>query len=102
MSALFTVLADFFNVNFKSLIVACGVRKVWSKELKDMEKPSAQISHLRKLLSDLGMKGRFSMEQAKAIKERRELAKELGASAFIPISCSILESSYRRGRAYLR
>ncbi|KAI5122483.1 hypothetical protein M0805_001393 [Coniferiporia weirii] len=61
----------------KALVVGCGVRKIWSKELKDCETPSSQIAHLRRMLSDLGMKGRFSMEQAKSIKEKRELAKEM-------------------------
>lgn len=61
-------------------MVACGVRKIWSRELKDMDTPSKQISHIRSILADLGMKGRFSMEQAKAIKAKRELAQEMGAS----------------------
>ncbi|KAH9940747.1 uncharacterized protein BXZ73DRAFT_98578 [Epithele typhae] len=41
-------------------IVVCRgvrVRKVWSKELKGLDKPSEQIRHLRKMLMDLGMKG---------------------------------------------
>ncbi|TBU45413.1 hypothetical protein BD309DRAFT_1008614 [Dichomitus squalens] len=62
----------------KSLVVACGVRKVWSKEFKDLDKPSDQIRRLRQILTDLGMSGRMSMEQAKAIKEKREFEKELG------------------------
>ncbi|KAI0367606.1 hypothetical protein BV20DRAFT_1045525 [Pilatotrama ljubarskyi] len=61
----------------KSLVVACGVRKVWSKEFKDLEKPSDQIRRLKQILSDLGMSGRMSMEQAKAIKAKREFEKEL-------------------------
>ena len=61
-------------------MVACGVRKVWARELKDMDTPSKQISHIRGILADLGMKGRFSMEQAKAIRAKRELAQEMGAS----------------------
>ena len=61
-------------------MVACGVRKVWSKEFKDLDRPSEQIRRLRQILTDLGMSGRMSMEQAKAIKERREFAQELGAS----------------------
>ncbi|KAH8116380.1 hypothetical protein DFH11DRAFT_1580214 [Phellopilus nigrolimitatus] len=61
----------------KSLMVACGVRKMWSKELKDCDTPAKQIAHLRGLLTELGMKGRFSLEQAKAIKEKRELAREM-------------------------
>ncbi|CCO28430.1 hypothetical protein BN14_02425 [Rhizoctonia solani AG-1 IB] len=61
----------------KSFIVACGVRKVWSKEFKDKPNPSQQIAHLKNILTDLGMGSRPSMEQARAIKIRRELAQEL-------------------------
>ncbi|KAI0794229.1 hypothetical protein C8Q74DRAFT_1247513 [Fomes fomentarius] len=61
----------------KSLVVACGVRKVWSKEFKDLDKPSDHIRRLRQILNDLGMTGRMSMEQAKVIRERREFAQEL-------------------------
>ncbi|KAJ7758549.1 hypothetical protein DFH07DRAFT_818502 [Mycena maculata] len=60
----------------KSLVLACGVRKVWAKVLKD-ESPSQQIKTLKQILTDLGMSGRMSLEQAKAIKEKRELAQEL-------------------------
>ncbi|KAF8347986.1 hypothetical protein F5887DRAFT_1281037 [Amanita rubescens] len=66
----------------KSLVVACGIRKVWSKVFEGMDKPSQQIKKLKEMLSDLGMKGRHSMEQAKAIREKRELAQELGKSGF--------------------
>lgn len=51
---------------------------MWAKEFKDIEHPSGQISRLKQILSDLGMSGRMSLEQAKAIRERRELAQELG------------------------
>ncbi|KAF8634198.1 hypothetical protein AX15_001012 [Amanita polypyramis BW_CC] len=61
----------------KSLVVACGVRKAWSKVFEGMNKPSQQIRKLKEILSDLGMKGRHSLEQAKAIREKRELAQEL-------------------------
>ena len=53
------------------------MRKVWSKEFKDLDS-SQQIKRLREILADLGMTGRLSLEQAKAIKEKRELAQELG------------------------
>lgn len=62
----------------QSLVFACGVRKVWSKKLKDIEPISKQITHVRGILSDLGMKGRLSLEQARTIKERREFQQELG------------------------
>lgn len=45
---------------------------------QDLDTPQQQIKKLKEILTDLGMTGRMSMEQAKAIKERRELAKELG------------------------
>ena len=68
------------NEYSQSLVYACGVRKVWTKELKDLDTPSSQITHLRKLLGDLGMNGRFTIERARAIKKKRELAQELGMS----------------------
>jgi hypothetical protein len=58
--------------------VACGVRKVWSKEFKDIDTPSLQIQRLKTILSGLGMTGRMSLEQAKSIKAKREFAQELG------------------------
>ncbi|KAF8892185.1 hypothetical protein BD779DRAFT_1798825 [Infundibulicybe gibba] len=61
----------------KSLVVACGVRKVWSKVFQDIDQPSGQIRKLKEILTDLGMSGRMSIEQAKAIRERRELAQEM-------------------------
>ncbi|KAI0036182.1 hypothetical protein K488DRAFT_82290 [Vararia minispora EC-137] len=68
----------------KSLVLACGVRKVWVKELKGLDSPSEQVGRLRDILKDLGMTGRLSMEQAKAIKEKRELAQELRMFCFSP------------------
>ncbi|KAJ6584794.1 hypothetical protein B0H19DRAFT_1106635 [Mycena capillaripes] len=61
----------------KSLVVACGVRKVWAKVFSGVDSPSQQIRILKEILTDLGMSGRMSLEQAKAIKEKRELAQEL-------------------------
>ncbi|KAM6497312.1 hypothetical protein JOM56_007785 [Amanita muscaria] len=61
----------------KSLVTACGVRKVWSRIFEGMDKPSQKIRKLKEILSDLGMKSRLSMEQAKAIRAKRELAQEL-------------------------
>ena len=62
----------------QSLVVACGVRKQWTRELDGLN-TGAQIAHIRKILSDLGMVGRLSMEQAREIRAQRELAQELGA-----------------------
>ncbi|KAH9024965.1 hypothetical protein EDB84DRAFT_1505661 [Lactarius hengduanensis] len=60
----------------KALVWACGVRKMWAKELTGLDLDS-QIVHIRKTLRDLGMKGRMSMEQATRIRGRREFAQEL-------------------------
>jgi len=61
----------------KSFVTACGVRKPWAKVFKDCPRHSQQIRKLKELLAELGMTGRLSMEQAKQIKEKRELAQEL-------------------------
>ena len=37
----------------------------------------AQIHRLKQILADLGMKGRLSLEQARSIRSKRELAQEL-------------------------
>ncbi|KAG8719882.1 hypothetical protein FRC08_001806 [Ceratobasidium sp. 394] len=42
-----------------------------------MPTANQQIAHLRSILTDLGMNSRPSMEQARAIKIRRELAQEI-------------------------
>ena len=60
-------------------LVKCGIRKVWGKELKPFEKPKAKIKHLRDMLSDAGMNGRYSNEKATQIKEARELAADIEA-----------------------
>ncbi|KAI8631862.1 hypothetical protein F5Y19DRAFT_422349 [Xylariaceae sp. FL1651] len=61
-------------------LVKCGVRKIWGIELKKYGNDSrARIRHLRDMLRDIGMDGRFSEAKAKEIKERRELMGELEA-----------------------
>jgi hypothetical protein len=59
--------------------VKCGVRKVWSKELARYDTPREKIKHLKQMLKDVGMEGKYSVEKAARIKEERELAKELEA-----------------------
>ncbi|BEJ05893.1 hypothetical protein CcaverHIS641_0304150 [Cutaneotrichosporon cavernicola] len=59
------------------IVVACGVRKQWTKEFADCPTPTSQIDHLRDLLRSLGMKGNPTTGKAKSLKERRELAQEL-------------------------
>jgi hypothetical protein len=51
---------------------------MWSKEFQGLDSSSQQIRRLKEILADLGMTGRLSLDRAKAIKEQRELAKELG------------------------
>ena len=60
-------------------LVKCGIRKVWGKELKPYETPKAKIKHLKEMLEDAGMTGRFSLEKANQIKEARELAADIEA-----------------------
>ncbi|KPI40300.1 uncharacterized protein AB675_7663 [Cyphellophora attinorum] len=60
-------------------LVKCGVRKVWGAYLKPYETPKAKIKHLKELLADVGMTGRYSVEKAASIKEARELAEDLSA-----------------------
>lgn len=61
-------------------LVKCGIRKLWHRELADYDTPKPKIKHLKKMLEDAGMTGRYSNEKAKDIKERRELAAELEAA----------------------
>ncbi|PWN26681.1 hypothetical protein BDZ90DRAFT_275016 [Jaminaea rosea] len=75
----------------KKFVVACGVRKQWSKWFTSMEPPAetpkAQIRALRELLAEVGMEGRLSMEKAKQIKEKREFEEEMKAiGADMPVS----------------
>lgn len=60
-------------------LAKCGIRKVWGKELKPFETPKAKINHLKKLLADVGMTGRYSNDKAAQIKEARELAADIEA-----------------------
>ena len=61
----------------QSFVVACGVRKMWARELEDMD-DREQIRRIRQILTDLGMTGRMSLEKAKSIRAKREFAQELG------------------------
>ncbi|KAG9946459.1 hypothetical protein KCU85_g6526, partial [Aureobasidium melanogenum] len=60
-------------------LVKCGVRKLWHRELASYDTSKAKIGHLKQMLKDVGMTGRFSEQKAKAIKERRELEADLEA-----------------------
>lgn len=64
----------------QSYLIKCGVRKLWGNELKKFgDDSTAKISHLKKMLSDVGMDGRFSEQKAKEIKSKRELAADIEA-----------------------
>ncbi|KIY70533.1 hypothetical protein CYLTODRAFT_408767 [Cylindrobasidium torrendii FP15055 ss-10] len=61
----------------KSYVSACGVRKPWKTLFKDADTASRQIPIVQNVLRELGMTGRFSLEQAKRIKEKRELEEDV-------------------------
>ena len=60
-------------------LVKCGIRKMWWKELQPYDTSKAKIRHLKDMLSDAGMTGRYSNEKASEIKEERELKADLEA-----------------------
>jgi hypothetical protein len=60
-------------------LVKCGIRKLWHRELAPYDAPKAKIKHLKEMLKDAGMDGRYSEPKAKAIRERRELEADLEA-----------------------
>ncbi|KAL8820773.1 MAG: hypothetical protein Q9191_007449 [Dirinaria sp. TL-2023a] len=60
-------------------LVKCGIRKMWWKELQPYDTPQAKIWHLKGMLSDAGMTGRYSNEKASQIREERELKADLEA-----------------------
>ncbi|KAG6035971.1 hypothetical protein E4U41_005857 [Claviceps citrina] len=65
----------------QSQLVKCGVRKLWHNELRQYGDDSrAKIRHLKKMLADIGMDGRFSETKAREIKETRELLAEAAAA----------------------
>lgn len=60
-------------------LVKCGIRKMWYKELQPYDTTKAKIRHLKEMLSDAGMGGRYSNERASQIREERELKADLEA-----------------------
>ena len=60
-------------------LIKCGIRKMWHRELAPFDDSKAKIGHLKKLLADAGMTGRYSLEKANQIKEERELRADLEA-----------------------
>ena len=60
-------------------LVKCGIRKMWYKELAAYDTAKAKIKHLKEMLTDAGMTGRYSKEKADQIREERELKADLEA-----------------------
>lgn len=60
-------------------LVKCGIRKMWFRELAPYNSPKLKIQHLKKMLSDAGMTGRYSIERATQIRNERELKADLEA-----------------------
>ncbi len=63
----------------QSQLVKCGIRKMWFKELSPYHNPKSKIKHLKQMLADAGMAGRFSEAKAEQIREERELRADLEA-----------------------
>ncbi|KAM0262469.1 hypothetical protein ACHAQJ_001723 [Trichoderma viride] len=65
----------------QSQLAKCGIRKLWHIELKQHgDNAGAKIRHLKKMLADIGMDGRFSEAKAREIKEMRELQADVEAA----------------------
>ncbi|KAL8695347.1 MAG: hypothetical protein Q9218_000106 [Villophora microphyllina] len=58
-------------------LVKCGIRKMWFRELAPYDTPKAKIRHLKDMLAEAGMTGRYSQEKATQIREERELKADL-------------------------
>ncbi|ROT37958.1 hypothetical protein SODALDRAFT_279031 [Sodiomyces alkalinus F11] len=81
----------------QSQLVKCGVRKIWGIELKQYgDDARAKVRHLKDMLRDIGMPGRFSEAKAREIKERRELEADLEAVTAMNVTWGASDS--RGGR----
>ena len=63
----------------QSWLVKCGIRKMWFRELAPYDSSKAKIRHLKEMLAEAGMTGRYSESKAEQIKEERELRADLEA-----------------------
>lgn len=63
----------------QSWLVKCGIRKMWYRELAPYSTPRAKIHHLKDMLAEVGMTGRYSAEKSNQIREERELKADLEA-----------------------
>ncbi len=60
----------------KSYVFKCGVRRIWKKELDGLSGKES-IAKLHKILEELGVEGRPTLEKCKKVKERREYKEEM-------------------------
>ena len=60
-------------------LVKCGIRKMWFRELAPYNTPKTKIIHLKEMLADAGMSGRYSEARAEQIREERELKADIEA-----------------------
>ena len=60
-------------------LIKCGIRKMWHRELAPYDTPKSKIKHLKGMLEDAGMSGRYSKEKADQIREEREMRADLAA-----------------------
>ena len=60
-------------------LVKCGIRKLWGKELAPYNTGKLKIRHLKEMLADAGMTGRYSDQKATQLKDERELKLDLEA-----------------------
>ncbi|PWY87992.1 hypothetical protein BO94DRAFT_535002 [Aspergillus sclerotioniger CBS 115572] len=58
-------------------LLKCGIRKMWARELAPYSTPKAKINHLKGMLKEAGMEGRYSVDKANRIREERELKTDL-------------------------
>ncbi|KAJ5289053.1 hypothetical protein N7478_002083, partial [Penicillium angulare] len=58
-------------------LLKCGIRKMWFRELAPYDTAKAKIKHLKGMLEDAGMTGRYSQEKANKIRVERELKADL-------------------------
>ncbi|KAJ8656627.1 hypothetical protein O0I10_007704 [Lichtheimia ornata] len=76
----------------KMYINKCGVRKVWQKELADCKTMKDQVEKLKKILADLGVEGRPTLEKCQKVKAEREIKAEVDSLD----TENIIESTSRR------
>ncbi|CAG8497590.1 14040_t:CDS:2 [Ambispora leptoticha] len=81
----------------KKLVSKCGVRKVWSKELANLELDE-KITKVKSILVDLGVKGEPTEAKCLKVRKARELQSELKEISKVNIVSDETKES-RRARA---